>query len=73
MSSKETLDKSTNVLEQTRRLALETEDVAHSTLSELRKQRNQINELKLKTDQVDQNLNQSNKTLNSMNSNCVVS
>ena len=73
MSSRETLDKSTNVLEQTRRLALETEDVAHSTLSELRKQRNQINELKQKTDQTDQNLNQSNKTLNSMNSNCVVS
>ena len=67
--SREQLEKSSRVLDQTRRTALETEDVANSTLSELRKQREQINGAARKVEQIDANLTQSNKTLKSLNSN----
>jgi hypothetical protein len=72
-TSQQKLEKSSQQLEATRRAALETEEIAVGTLSELRKQREQILQVKQKTDQVENNVNQANKTLNDMNSHCVVS
>lgn len=62
-------------LDESRRTALETEEIAVGTLSELKKQRERIQETRRKADQVDENLRQSTKTLNSMNSstNCSIS
>lgn len=72
MSSTERLKESSKRLDETRRTALETEDIAIGTLGELRKQREQLQGTRKKVDQVDANLNESNKTINSMNSGCVV-
>lgn len=72
MSSTERLQESSKRLDETRRTALETEDIAMGTLAELRKQREQLQGTRKKVDQVDANLNESNKTINSMNSGCVV-
>jgi vesicle transport through interaction with t-SNAREs protein 1 len=72
MSSTERLKESSKRLDETRRTALETEDIAIGTLAELRKQREQLQGTRKKVDQVDANLNESNKTINSMNSGCVV-
>jgi vesicle transport through interaction with t-SNAREs protein 1 len=72
MSSTERLQESSKRLDETRRTALETEDIAVGALAELRKQREQLQGTRKKVDQVDANLNESNKTINSMNSGCVV-
>lgn len=69
----EELEKSSRVLDQTRRLALETEDIAASTLADLRNQRNRIQSTKQKVGQIESNLSESNKTLNNMNNSCSIS
>ena len=67
-------DQSAKLLEASRRTAIETEEIATATLSEMRKQRDQINRTHERVDQVEENLRQSNQTLNSMNSNyCCIS
>ena len=55
-------------LAEARRIANETEEIAQSTLSELSRQKEILNKTKSRVDQVDSNLNDSNRRINSMNS-----
>ena len=72
MSGQEKLEAATKQLEQTNRLAAETEEVATATLGELRRQREVINKTRAKVQDTSASLDQSRKTINNMNSSCSV-
>ena len=66
------LEASTRSLEETNRVANETEEIALGTLAELRKQREQISKTRSKLDTLDSHVNQTSNTIDSMNNKCCI-
>jgi len=71
--SKDQLEASTKTLEDTNRVAIETEEIALGTLSELRKQREQMSKTRSKLDTLDSEVYQTSNTIDSMNNKCCIS
>jgi Snare region anchored in the vesicle membrane C-terminus len=53
-------------------LSAESEELASSTLAELRKQREQIKNTQRKAEEIDHNLNQSDGIISKLESNCSI-
>ena len=71
--SADKLAQSTKTLEDTNRVAIETEEIALGTLTELRKQREQMSKTRSKLDTLDSEVNQTSNTIDSMNNKCCIS
>jgi septal ring factor EnvC (AmiA/AmiB activator) len=71
MSTTDKLSWASATLAQTNRLAVEAEEIANETLTELRNQREKIRGVQNKTEQIDSELSIASKRIDNMNKCCI--